>query len=256
VIERARGATVLLAMALLLNACSIGSAQAPPRSALVAPPAKPTLVYAAIGASESLGVGAKQPTTDSWPQVFYRTALPEAAVYYNFGISGDTVSGATIDQVPEALGIDPTLVTVWLNVNDILAGVPPSLYHDQLDQLVHDLRRGGTTRVLVANVPYLDQLPVYLACHGGPISETVRCPTSPVAQLGAPELNALVDAYNAGIADVVQREGVTLVDLHSRGETPLTHPEWVSEDGFHPSTAGYAQVAAAFAAQYRGQKSR
>ncbi|MDQ6747499.1 MAG: SGNH/GDSL hydrolase family protein [Candidatus Dormibacteraeota bacterium] len=242
--------------AVLLTACSTATTPGHASQPSSAASAKPSLVYAAIGASETLGIGARQPTSESWPQVFYRTALPQAAVYYNFGVSGDTVSGAMTDQAPEALGIDPTLVTVWLNVNDLLAGVPAARYHDQLEKLVHDLRRGGMARVLVANVPAIDHLPAYLACHGGPTSSTVACPASPVAHLAAPALNAIVDAYNAAIADVVRREGAILVDLHSRGETPVSHPEWVSADGFHPSTAGYAQIARAFADQYRLLASR
>jgi acyl-CoA thioesterase-1 len=253
-IGRLRLAAAAMAVVLLLAGCASGSptsAQGPSGSPT---PASPALVYAAVGASESLGVGAKQATTDSWPQVFFRTALPGAAVYYNFAISGDTVAGAITNQLPDTLAVHPTLVTAWLNVNDILAGVPPDRYHDQLAKLVHELRRGGATQVLVANVPYLDRLPVYLACHGGPISDTIHCPSSSVAALNAPQLNALVDAYNAAIADVVRQEGAVLVDLHARGETPDLHPDWVSPDGFHPSTAGYAAIAGAFGAQYRTLK--
>ena len=57
-----------------------------------------------------------------------------------------------------------------------------------------------------------------------------------------------MSAYNAAIARVAGQEGAVLVDLHAQGEVPDAHPEWVSSDGFHPSTRGYAAVAAAFAA--------
>ena len=215
---------------------------------------RPSIVYAAVGASETLGVGATRATTDAWPQVFFRTALPPAAIYYNFGLSGDTVSEAQSDQAPEALGIDPTLVTVWLNVNDLLAGVPPASYRVQLQGLVHALRRDGKAQVLVANTPYVDRLPVYLACQGKPASSTIRCPMSPVVHLEPAAINGLVDAYNVAIAAVVKQEGAVLVDLHARGEIPDTHPEWVSADGFHPSSAGYAAIAAIFAERYRDIK--
>jgi lysophospholipase L1-like esterase len=64
------------------------------------------------------------------------------------------------------------------------------------------------------------------------------------------QLNAAVDAYNAAIARVAQREGAVVVDLHSQGEVPDQHPDWVSADGFHPDAAGYAQIAARFASAY------
>jgi acyl-CoA thioesterase I len=249
-IARLRLTAAALATLLLVVGCS-GAATSPSAPSGSPAAAAPTLVYAAVGASETLGTGAKQPTADSWPQVFYRTALPQAAVYYNFGISGDTVARAITDQAPEALAVHPTLVTVWLNVNDLIAGVPAARYHDQLVQLLHTLRRGGTAQVLVANVPYLDRLPMYLACHGGTVVDATRCPISPLASVDPPALSALVDAYNVAIADAARQEGAALVDLHARGETPDVHPEWVSADGFHPSTAGYAAIADAFAAQYR-----
>jgi acyl-CoA thioesterase-1 len=254
-IARLRATEAALATLLLVVGCSGATTSPSAPSGSPSAPA-PTLVYAAVGASETLGAGAKQPTTDSWPQVFYRTALPQAAVYYNFGISGDTVAGAITDQAPEAVAIHPTLVTVWLNVNDLIVGVPAPQYHDQLVRLLHALRRGGAAQVLVANVPYLDRLPIYLACHGGTGVDAGRCRIAPLASLEPPALNAMVDAYNAAIADAVQREGAGLVDLHARGETPDIHPEWVSTDGFHPSTAGYAAIADAFAAQYRSLTTR
>ena len=85
----------------------------------------------------------------------------------------------------------------------------------------------------------------------GAATAAVKCPPAPAAQISPTALNHLVDAYNLAISAVVQQEGAVLVDLHARGEIPDTHPEWVSSDGFHPSTAGYVAIAAAFAERYR-----
>jgi lysophospholipase L1-like esterase len=203
------------------------------------------VIYGAVGASESLGVGAQDPTTEAWPMVFYRTALPRTAVFYMVAASGATVGEALTAEVPEALAVHPTLVTVWLNVDDITAGVSAADYEARLGQLVHALRRGGAARVLVANTPHLDRLPLYLLC----LSAVRSCPFR--GRLPRPaELNATVAAYNAGIARVVRREGAALVDLHASGEVPDLHPDWISPDGFHPSAAGYAAIASTFAAVY------
>jgi len=188
----------------------------------------------------------------AWPQVLYTTALRRGAVFYNFGVPGATVGAALIGELPEALAVHPDLVTVWLNVNDLLRGVAVEDYEAQLRRLVHELRRGGATRVLVANTPWLDRLPAYLPClPGGPTGAGPTCPLRgrPVPDPDA--LDALVDAYNAAIARVVVREGAVLVDLHAFGEVPLLHPEYVSDDGFHPSDAGHVAVAAAFAEALR-----
>jgi lysophospholipase L1-like esterase len=207
------------------------------------------VVYAAIGASETVGVGSTNPSTDAWSTVFARVALPPSAVYRNYGISGATVAIALTDELPKALLAKPTLVTVWLNVNDLTSGVAPAEYGSRLTTLVRGLRRGGAARVLVANTPYLDQLPIYVACRSGKLPNGVQCPGR-AAALTPEAVNAAVDAYNAVIASVVQAEGVELVDLHAQGEVPADHPGYIGADGFHPSTLGHAATAAVFAQQY------
>src|SRR6266699_6950308 len=101
-------------------------------------PSAPTrLVYAAIGASETYGIGAGNPRL-AWPQVFSDNVLPQSAVLHNFGIPGATTAQALRDEVPAALALHPTVVTVWLNVNDIISGVTAQDYESQLRQLVQD----------------------------------------------------------------------------------------------------------------------
>lgn len=248
IFERRRIGLVPLA-AVLLVACTIAGTDQGRRQAASSSPAPP-IVYAVVGASDSVGVGASDPVRDAWPQVLFRSALPESAVMYNFGVPGATVASALTDEVPEALSVEPTLITVWLNVNDLIAGVGPSDYESEFEQLVHALRRGGSARVLIANTPYLDRLPVYLDCRAGTARSGVACPPS-LAQTSTEALDAAVSAYNSAIANVARREGAILVDLHAQGEVPDAHPDWVSSDGFHPSTAGYAAIAATFAATLR-----
>lgn len=206
------------------------------------------MVYAAIGASETVGIGSTNPSKDAWPTVFAASALPPGAVYRNYGISGEKVAGAITDEVPKALIIKPTLVTVWLNVNDLNSGVSAADYQAQLTTLVHAMRQGGTARVLVANTPWLDHLPLYVACLAG--NAAFQCPDA-VRSLTPAKINAAVDAYNVAIAAVVKQEGAELVDLHAQGEVPVEHPEYVGTDGFHPSTPGHAAVAGQFLATYR-----
>lgn len=235
----------IVAALLLFAACTPGPhTSAAVRESVPQPSASSVLqvVYAALGASETVGMGAQDPRRQSWPTVLYQTSLPSSAVYYNLGIPGATTRMALASELPAALSVQPTLVTVWLNVDDLAAGVSPAEYETRLGQLVHAARRGGLTRVLVANTPYLDRLPVYLACRQG----GQRCPFAG----GAPPpaaLEAEVDAYNVAIARVVEREGATIVDLHAAGEVPDAHPDWIAADGFHPSAAGYAAIAATFA---------
>jgi acyl-CoA thioesterase-1 len=231
---RARLLPALAAVALLAGACSFSKPHVLP------PPADtgPAPVYVAVGASETTGVGSDQPLRDAWPRVLHRTALPAGSIFVNMGIPGATVSQALAEEADQALSAHPNLVTVWLNVNDMIAGVSPADYEAQLDSLVHTLRRNGTVRVLVANTPPLDQLPAY---------QTGRI----LGGLPGPDVvRQLTADYNAAIARVVQRQGALLVDLFAVGMAARaagTEATMVSRDGFHPSTAGHASVAEAFA---------
>jgi lysophospholipase L1-like esterase len=239
-----------LAAGLLLGfvtaACS-----SPTSSAPAAGPVQRTAVYAAIGASETYGIGADDRYREAWPQVFYHDVLPASAVLYNFGIPGATTAEALRDEVPAALAVHPTVVTVWLNVNDLLQGVSPQAYAPQLRQLVVALRRNGQARVLVANMPDLRQLPAYKACLPNPPASAPAC-LIPAALLPSPDLVAAsVDAYNGVIAQVVKEAGATLVDLHAGSALMAQHPEWLSADGFHPNGLGYAVIARAFEDAYR-----
>lgn len=219
-----RWVLILLVTTLLAGACTDdGKKEAEPEDRL----------YIAVGASETVGQGADDPANQAWTQVFFRTALPRGYRFVNLGISGATTARALAEEVPPAVEQEPDLVTVWLNVNDIRAGVGPSAYETQLRDLVRRLRRDGKTEVLVANTPPLDILPV----------------TRGFGALA----NIIVSQYNEVIARVVKEEGAHLVDLYAAGVAARDRGEaaqLISRDGFHPSTAGHATVAAEFAKVY------
>jgi lysophospholipase L1-like esterase len=117
-------------------------------------------------------------------------------------------------------------VTVWLAVNDLNARVPLELYEANLDRMLGDLQATGA-RVLVGNVPDLVRLAAYSGRDPGP-------------------LQGEVDRWNAAIATTAERHGAILVDLYARWQDVVNHPEYVSQDGFHPSSEGYAALADVF----------
>ncbi len=238
-------------LALLAVACSRpnGTSRAGEVVPSTEPPAGPPVVYVAVGASETAGIGAEVPLRDGWPRVLYRTAMPENTVFVNMGIPGATVAQALTDELPMALAQQPTVVTVWLNVNDIIAGVTPVAFERDLGTLVHQLRRGGATRVLVANSPPIDRLPAYLACRPDPPAAAPPCRVE--FELPGPDVvNGLVAEFNAATARVVEREGAHLVDLHAVGMAARqagVEQALISNDGFHPNSGGHRVVANAFA---------
>jgi lysophospholipase L1-like esterase len=180
------------------------------------------LRYVAIGASDTVGVGAASPEQESWPAVLHRR-LPAGSQLVNLGVSGSLLRQALDQQLPVALDSAPDLVTVWLAVNDYGARVPLEPYLADLGTLMGDLRSKTRATVLVGNVPDLSALPA----------------------AGRFDLR-FVDRWNAGIEEVVKRHEATLVDLRAIWREVQEHPEYISSDGFHPSTAGYRRLADVF----------
>ncbi len=202
-------------------------------------PLTTTGLYVAVGASDAVGVGARRPRREAWPRLVHRAAFRPGTRFVNLGVSGATVASALAGQVPRAERLAPDVVTVWLVVNDIVAGAPVDCYEARLDELVSRLRRGGATRVVLGNCPYLDRLPVYLLWQAAGVLP------------GPDEANRIVDGYNTAIDQVAARHDTALVDLRAAGLVARhagLEPALFAADGFHPSTAGHRALAATFTA--------
>src|SRR5579859_286138 len=206
---------VLAGLAVALGAASC---------AVRAQPAKP-LTYVALGASDAVGIGAKDPATEGWVPRLGARLGPDVRVV-NLGVSGSTLAQALDEQLGPALDAQPDVVTVWLAVNDLNARVPLDQYGADLDTLLGQLETTHA-RVLVGNVPDLGALAAYRGVDAGP-------------------LKAEVDRWNQVIADTSARHGATLVDLYARWQEIAQHPEYLSADGFHPSSEGYQALADVF----------
>lgn len=207
-------------------------------------------VYVAIGASDTVGVGADVPEREAWPTVFHSLTVPDAR-YVNLGVSGSKVEDALTAQLPRALRVDPDLVTVWLGVNDLVALVPVEKYEQQLRRLVGRLTRHPERTVLVGNLPPLDRLPAYTECLP---PRQARC-RIPFEVPGPEVVDQFVRNYNEAVARVVARSGAILVDLYAAGQQARTagmEAGHVAADGFHPSTAGHRAIAQAFVQTFRG----
>jgi len=210
---------VLVAAGLVVAMAAAGCA---PRAQAARP-----VTYVAIGASDAVGVGARDPVTEGWVPLLGAHLGSEARVI-NLGVSGSTLAQALDEQLGPALDAQPDVVTVWLAVNDLNARVSLERYAADLDRLLGRLE-ASHARVLVGNVPDLGGLAAYRGIDPAP-------------------LKAEVDRWNRVITDTTSRHGDTLVDLYSLWQEVAQHPEYLSADGFHPSSEGYQALADVFGA--------
>jgi lysophospholipase L1-like esterase len=184
--------------------------------------------YVAIGASDTVGVGATDPTNGSWP-ARVAALLPPGSAYINLGVSGSVAVQAKDAQLPGAIAQKPSVVSIWLAVNDMNATIEPASYRAALAAIVDGLVARTDAKIFVGNVPDVRGVPAY-------------------KDVDKAALLAQITAYNDAIASVVKGAPgrAFAVDLFT-GSAPLVSTITVSGDGFHPSNEGYKLIAERFA---------
>jgi lysophospholipase L1-like esterase len=189
--------------------------------------------YVAIGASDTVGVGASDPAKGSWPALVASRLPAGSPPYTNLGVSGSLALQAVTQQLPGAIAQKPDIVSVWLAVNDLNATIEAASFADALGQIVDGLVAKTGATIFVGNVPDLRAVPVY-------------------AGQDKARLLAGIQGYNDAIAAIAARNPsrVKVVDLFT-GSAALVSTGTVSQDGFHPSDEGYRLIADRFAGAMR-----
>ncbi len=231
-VPRTRCGVIALAMAALatmLVAC--GPAPKPAAKVTQLASSQRDFTYVAIGASDAFGVGTDDPTEDNWPTVLSHL-LGSDTHLINLGIPGETVAEARQTELPIAIDAKPSLVTVWLGVNDIVQSVSVQDYESQLEALLRSLEQQTHAHVFVGNIPDLSLLSFF-------------------AGYDQTALRATISRWNAAIAQAVAASGASLVDLYAGWNELAAHPEYIAGDGLHPSTEGAQRLAGVFFSQIR-----
>lgn len=184
------------------------------------------LFYSAIGASDVVGVGATNPDTESWVNVVHGL-MPPGTRFVRLGRSGITLREANQVEVPKAVAAKPDVITIWNCVNDAVRLMPVRAYTADLTRTLDALTGGTQARIFMLNLPDLSMLVQYSA---------------------SPQQRELVRGgvmqWNRAIAETARRYGdrVCVIDLFDISHEVDTHPEYISGDNFHPSTAGYQRL--------------
>lgn len=185
------------------------------------------LTYVAIGASDTVGVGAQNPVSESWVALL-SSRMPPDTRFVRLGVSGSTAEEAVHVQLPPAKRAKPDLVTIWLAGNDFSMHVPLHQYEKALKAIIRGVSLETKPRVFVANLPDLTNVPAYL----------MQPRQSLIGRQGE---------WNDTIGRVAEENGATLVDLYATSKkVGGSSMGLVAEDGFHPSTQGYRVIADAF----------
>lgn len=183
---------------------------------------KTAVVYAALGDSTGVGVGASE--GGGYVARLFEKIKPERpdSKLINLCVSGATTEDVLRGQLRQAISARPTLVTLGVGINDLGHGLTAEQFSGNYEEIVRQLRTETSARVVVTNVPDISFAPVI------PVSE--RDATRRRIQL-----------FNEKLETIARRYELSVVDIYSETHRVIpAHPEFFSDDGFHPSAEGYS----------------
>ena len=140
-------------------------------------------------------------------------------------MSGATTDDVLRNQLRPAINSHPTLVTLGIGINDIGHGLSVETFARNYAEIVKQLKEETSARLVVTNIPDISLAPVV------PVN-------------ARDETRRRVQLFNEKIEAIARQYGLLVVDVYSETHNIIpSHPEFFSEDGFHPSALGYTQWA-------------
>jgi acyl-CoA thioesterase-1 len=181
------------------------------------------VVYAALGDSTGVGVGARD---GGYPARLLRRINEErpGSKLTNVCVSGATTDDVLRGQVETALSARPNLITLGIGINDVGRGMSVGEFARNYEAIVKRLREAKAP-IVVTNIPDVSQAP---AAAGAARDDYLR----------------RIKLFNERISDIASRYNLLLVDAFTATREIIpSRPEFFSDDGFHPSDKGYEQWA-------------
>jgi lysophospholipase L1-like esterase len=184
------------------------------------------LVYAAVGDSTGVGLGAQ----DGGGYVARLSARIEqkrpGSTLINLSAAGATTADALNKQITRPDVSRATLVTICIGLNDLLRGGEAKQFAENYEKLVAKLKQPGRL-VVITNLPDVAAAPALK----GMADESFRL---------------RLEQFNRAIEEIAVRHKLPLVNLYKLSdEASGPRPEFFSSDGLHPSEQGYARWAEA-----------
>lgn len=185
-------------------------------------------LYVAIGDSFTAGTGCGP--GEAWAERLaagLRRRSPDMA-FRNLAVHGAT-SAEVLEQLPEAIQLEPDLVTVVCGANDVLKSTRPNIpaYARRLASIIGRLRGANPgVRIVTATAPerwdFLDLRP-----------RTRRRVEHGIVRLNR-ATRTVAGSYGVPCLDVASHPGLSV-------------PENFAPDGLHPSALGHLRAARGFA---------
>lgn len=178
------------------------------------------LRYVALGDSYTIGTSVS--VRERWPDQLV-AGVPELQLVANLAVNGFTSRDVIEVQLPKLDALRPEFVTLLIGVNDVVQGVPPATYRENVRRILDDLvGRVGAERIVVVTTPDYTVTPAG-ADYGDPATQS-----------------AAIRANNAILLEVALIYAIPVVDIHDISLRADTDPGLVATDGLHPSGAQYA----------------
>lgn len=179
------------------------------------------IVYTALGDSTGVGVGANV-GGGYVARLFERIKKEESrARLTNLCVSGATTEDVLREQIRPAINARPTLITLGIGINDIGHGMTVSEFARNYEEIIKRLKAETKAAIVVTNIPDISFAPV--------VPAYARDSTRRNVQLFNEKVHAIAERYSLRVVDVYTETHRVIPQ----------HPEFFSEDGFHPSAEGY-----------------
>jgi lysophospholipase L1-like esterase len=217
--------------ALAMLAALAGCARRAPQAAHApATPGRPVRIVA-LGDSLAFGTGASAPRNAFVFQAFLRVlALHPRSRLDTYAIGGSTAADVLRLQAPRLAHARAGIVVIGVGGNDVVHRVAAADFARTYDNLVARVRALQPHAAIVCcGVPDVGLSPLFTGADHDAVARLSR-------------------ANDAAIRATARRAGAQFVDLYAT--TLRQHADvnrFLSEDRFHPSDAGYAELAAALA---------
>jgi len=177
------------------------------------------VVYAALGDSTGVGVGARQ--GGYVVRLFNRIVeVRPGSKLTNVCVSGATTEDVLRSQVEPALAARPNIITLGIGINDVGHRMNVETFARNYETIIQRLKRANAP-IIITNIPDVSLAPV--------VPPAMRA-----------EAARRISLFNERIGEIASRYGLLVVDaFKATRETIPSRPDFFSDDGFHPSDAGY-----------------